>query len=79
MPWIMGRAETFVKEIENLERYPSLVIARHIDEVGVLHMQKVNERIQHHEQKRQDQVRQEEEKLAAKTERQLERANQKKI
>lgn len=54
MPWIVSHAETFVKEIENLERYPSTVVARHIDEVGVLHMQKVNERIQHHEQKRQD-------------------------
>ena len=62
MPWIMGQAETFVKEIENLDRYPSTVVARHIDETAVLHMQKVNERIQKLELQRQDQVRMEEEK-----------------
>lgn len=45
MPWIMGQTESFVKNVEHLEKYPSSVVARHIDETSVRHMQKVNERI----------------------------------
>lgn len=36
-----------MKHIENLEKYPTTVIARHIDDTSVAHMQHVNDRIQH--------------------------------
>lgn len=41
----MQKSELFVKQIENLNRYPNTLIAKHIDDASVTHILKVNEHI----------------------------------
>lgn len=79
LPWMMQQTETFVKQIENLQRYPSTVIAKHIDETSVTHIQCVNEHIKKLENIRQAKVQAEEDRLAAKLQRQRDRATKKKL
>jgi hypothetical protein len=69
MPWIMQKAETFLNQLDNLEMYPTTVIAKHLDDTAVTHMQTVNERIQKQEMIKQQKARIEEEKQAAKLKR----------
>jgi len=69
MPWIMQKAETFLNQLDNLERYPTPVIAKHLDDTAVTHMQTVNEHIQKQEMIKQQKARIEEEKQAAKLKR----------
>ena len=45
LPWLMQKSELFVKQIENLNRYPNTLIAKHIDDASVTHILKVNEHI----------------------------------
>lgn len=78
LPWMFAQAETFVKHIESLEKYPTTMIARHIDDTCVNHMDKVNLHIQHIESIRQAKVQAEEDKAAAKLRRQQDRAAKKK-
>jgi hypothetical protein len=66
LPWMMQQTESFVKQIENLQRYPTTVIAKHIDETSVTHVQCVNEHIKKLENIRQAKVQAEEDRLAAK-------------
>lgn len=79
LPWMMQQTETFVKQIENLQRYPNTVIAKHIDDTSVTHIQCVNEHIKKLENIRQAKVQAEEDRLAAKLQRQRDRATKKKL
>ena len=45
LPWLMQKSEFFVKQIENLNRYPDILIAKNIDDASVNHLLKVNEHI----------------------------------
>lgn len=78
LPWMMSHTENFVKQIETMHKYPSSVIARHIDEASVNHIQCVNEHIKKLENIRQAKVQAEEDRLAAKLQRQRDRATKKK-
>lgn len=70
MPWIMSRTEGFVRQFNDLDQYPSTMVARHIDEASQIHMQKVNERMQHLEAIRHAKMQAEEDKADAKLQRQ---------
>lgn len=70
MPWILAKTEGFVRQFNSLDKYPSTLIARHIDEASQTHIQKVNERTQHLESIRQAKLQAEEDKLEAKLNRQ---------
>lgn len=79
MPWLMQQSEIFVKQMENINRYPNTVIAKYIDEASVTHIQHVNEHIKKRENIRQASVKAEEDRLAAKLQRQRDRATKKKL
>lgn len=46
LPWLFSQSEVFVKQIENFDRYPNSLIAKHIDDASVTHIQCVNQYIQ---------------------------------
>jgi len=56
--------------MENMNRYPNTVIAKYIDETSLKHIEHVNEHIKKQENIRQASVQAEEDRLAAKLQRQ---------
>lgn len=69
----------FVKQIENFNRYPNLLIAKHIDEASTTHIQHVNEHIKKLENIRQAEEKAEQDKQQAKIQRKLERERKREL